>query len=100
MTGPDVFFEKVEEPLFEEDSKYDEGVCRCRNLDGIWLFTMEEGSFGLTHKECGNAFPDEALLETVFMDTTEVLLSVEGADTCQCYHGCDCDPTVVLTLPR
>lgn len=103
MTGPDVLFEPVEDPESLADTaadEYYESICRCSKPDGIWHFGVEEGSITLTHKECGKTFPDEALMETIFMETTEVLLSIEGVGTCGCYHTCDCDPSVVLTLPR
>ena len=84
----------------DEPDGPDTTACRCQKIEGIWKLTIEEGAPHLVHSVCGKVFPDSDLMETVVLEETEVLLSFESDTVCQCYGGCDCDYSVVLTLPR
>lgn len=96
MTGADVFMCDPE-PFQEPDN--DPQGCMCEKPDGIWKLSIDEGGVVLTHSVCGLGLPHPDLLDTVFMPEIEVLASIES-ETCRCYHQCECEMSVVLTLPR
>jgi hypothetical protein len=96
VTGADVFM--CDPEPFQEPDNEPMG-CRCESPDGAWKLSIEDGGVTLTHTVCGQGLPHHDLMDTVYMPETEVLLSIES-ETCRCYHDCDCDMSVVLTLPR
>lgn len=99
MTGADVFFTLVHPNEPEPQGDNFEGRCTCSPVDGPWKLMIDEGSVVLTHSVCGNSLPYDDLMDTVYMEETEVLLSMEKS-TCHCLGGCDCDWSIVLSLPR
>lgn len=100
MTGADVFFTPVDPNEPDPDPEGpDDSLCSCQTVDGMWKLLIEEGGISLKHSVCDKYFPQDDLMETVYMEPTDVLLSLEK-ETCHCLYSCDCDFSIVLTLPR